>query len=96
MFQAITRGNRAVARKLPSLSALRVFEAVARTLSFSRAAIDLGVTQAAVSRQIKRLEDQLQVDLIVRSGGSNRLTDAGELLFGSVYRALEDIEATVA
>nr|WP_292416259.1 LysR family transcriptional regulator [Mesorhizobium sp.] len=73
-----------------------MFEAVARTLSFSRAAIDLGVTQAAVSRQIKRLEDQLQVDLIVRSGGSNRLTDAGELLFGSVYRALEDIEATVA
>jgi LysR family glycine cleavage system transcriptional activator len=83
-------------RKLPPLSALRAFEAVARTLSFSRAAGDLGVSQAAVSRQVKRLEDQLRVDLIIRRGASNRLTDAGELLFASVYRALEDIEATVA
>lgn len=94
--EAITKGNSAVPRKLPPLSALRAFEAVARTLSFSRAAIDLGVSQAAVSRQVKRLEDQLRVDLIARSGASNRLTDAGELLFGSVYRAFEDIEATVA
>jgi LysR family glycine cleavage system transcriptional activator len=85
-----------MARALPPLSALRAFEAVARTLSFSRAAVDLGVTQAAVSRQVKRLEEQLRVDLIIRGGASNRLTDAGELLFGSVYRALEDIGGTVA
>lgn len=85
-----------MSRTLPSLSALRTFEAVARTLSFSRAADDLGVTQAAVSRQIKRLEDQLRVALIVREGATNRLTDAGDLLFASVYRALEGMAQTVA
>jgi DNA-binding transcriptional LysR family regulator len=85
-----------MSRLLPSLSALRAFEAVARTLSFSRAADDLGVTQAAVSRQVKSLEEQLRVALVVRAAGGNRLTDAGDLLFASVYRALQDIEDTVA
>ena len=85
-----------MSRTLPPLSALRTFEAVARTLSFSRAAADLGVTQAAVSRQVRKLEEQLRVDLLFRHGNFNRLTDAGEQLFASVYRALEDIEATVA
>ena len=50
-------------RRFPSLTALKTFEAVARTLSFTSAARELGVTQAAVSRQIKALEEQLTVQL---------------------------------
>jgi len=82
-------------RRLPSLSALRTFETVARTLSFTRAAQELGVTQAAVSRQVKTLEEQLAVRLVSRSPGRNALTDAGEILFGGVYRAFHSIEQSV-
>ncbi|NWB63799.1 LysR family transcriptional regulator, partial [Pseudomonas sp. F1002] len=48
-------------RQLPSLNMLRVFEEVARHRSFSQAAVGLNVTQGAVSRQIKQLEDYLGV-----------------------------------
>jgi LysR family glycine cleavage system transcriptional activator len=48
-----------MSRRLPPLSALRAFEAAARHLSFTRAAAELGVTQAAISHQVKLLEDQL-------------------------------------
>ena len=82
-------------RRLPSLTALRTFEAVARTLSFTRAAQELGVTQAAVSRQMKALEEQLAVQLINRGTGRNALTDAGEILFGGVYHAFHSIEQSV-
>jgi DNA-binding transcriptional LysR family regulator len=82
-------------RRLPSLSALRTFETVARTLSFTQAAQELGVTQAAVSRQIRVLEEQLTVRLINRDAGRNALTDAGEILFGGVYRAFHSIEQSV-
>ena len=82
-------------RRLPSLAALRTFEAVSRTLSFTKAAHELGVTQAAVSRQVKALEEQLAVQLINRGGGRNALTDAGEILFGGVYRAFQSIEQSV-
>jgi DNA-binding transcriptional LysR family regulator len=82
-------------RRLPSLSALRSFEAVARTLSFTRAAQELGVSQAAVSRQMKALETVLSVRLVVRGGTGNVLTDAGEELYGGVHRAFEAIEQAV-
>jgi DNA-binding transcriptional LysR family regulator len=82
-------------RKLPSLSALRTFEALARTLSFTKAAEELSVTQAAVSRQIKNLEKELAVELVSRRSSKNSLTDAGELLFGGVYRAFEAIESVI-
>jgi DNA-binding transcriptional LysR family regulator len=69
-------------RSIPSLSALRSFEVLARTMSFTRAAEELGVTQAAISRQIRILEDHLSVKLIERRPGSvSHLTDAGEILF---------------
>jgi len=73
-------------RRLPSLTALRAFEAVARTLSFTKAARELGVTQAAVSRQIRLLEDGLAVTLLTRGATRNTLTGAGEILFDGVYR----------
>ena len=64
-----------MSRQLPSLNALRVFEAAARHLSFSRAAEELGVTQGAVSRQIKTLEDHLGMKLFRRLTRALELTE---------------------
>jgi LysR family glycine cleavage system transcriptional activator len=64
-------------RELPSLNAIRVFESAARHGSFSRAADELFVTQSAVSRQIKVLEDQLGQALFRRSGPKLALTESG-------------------
>ena len=54
-------------RRLPPLNALRAFEASARHLSFTRAADELAVTPAAVSHQVKALEDLLGVTLFRRT-----------------------------
>ena len=62
--------------RLPSLNALRVFEAAARHLSFKEAANELSITQAAVSHQIKGLEEYLGVELFRRAGRGVQLTDA--------------------
>ena len=53
---------------LPSLSALRAFEATARHLSFSAAGREMNVTHVAVSQQVRKLEEHLGVSLIVRRG----------------------------
>lgn len=68
--------------ELPSLTALAVFEASARHLSFKLAAAELNVTPGAVSKQIKAIEDELGVRLFVRSGAGVALTNAGEDLYG--------------
>jgi LysR family glycine cleavage system transcriptional activator len=62
--------------RLPPLNALRVFEAAARHLSFKEAANELSITQAAVSHQVKSLEDYLGVELFRRSGRGVQLTEA--------------------
>lgn len=67
---------------LPSLTALAVFEASARHLSFKLAAAELNVTPGAVSKQIKAIEDELGVPLFVRLGAGVALTNAGEDLYG--------------
>lgn len=82
-------------RRLPSLTALRAFEAVARTLSFTQAARELGVTQAAVSRQIRLLEEGLAVTLVTRGATRNTLTGAGEILFDGVSRGFASIGRAV-
>lgn len=64
-------------RRLPPLNALRAFEAAARHLSFTKAANELFVTQAAVSHQIKALEDWLGLPLFRRQNRSILLTEAG-------------------
>lgn len=64
----------------PSLVELHAFLAVARTGSFRKAADQLHVTQAAVSRAVLRLEEELGVDVLARSGAGVRLTAAGEEL----------------
>ncbi len=66
-------------RQLPPLNALRAFEAVARFLSFTKAAEELLVTQSAVSRQVKNLEDILGVALILRKA-QLELTEEGKRL----------------
>src|SRR5258708_23026247 len=82
-------------RPLPSLTALRAFEAVSRTLSFTKAAQELGVTQAAVSRQIRLLEEALAVTLVTRGATGNVLTGVGEILFDGVYRGFAAIGQAV-
>mgnify|MGYP000023226430 FL=1 len=64
-------------RRLPSLTALKTFEAAARHLSFARAAEELFLTPSAVSHQIKSLEQQLAVSLFKRHGRKIELSDAG-------------------
>ena len=70
------------------LNALRAFEASARQLSFTRAGLELRVTQAAVSQRIHALEQELGVPLFTRHGGV-LLTDAGRVLHGFAQRILD-------
>ena len=80
--------------RLP-LGALRVFEAVASHLSFSAAAEALNVTPAAVSQQIKSLEDYLQVPLFRRSGRRVEVSDEGLELLPGVRAGLDALEAAL-
>ena len=73
--------------RLPPLNALRTFEAAARHLSFTAAAEELFVTAAAVSHQIRSLEDHLGMELFHRSNRALALTDAGILLLPDVREA---------
>jgi LysR family transcriptional regulator, glycine cleavage system transcriptional activator len=63
--------------RLPSLKALRAFEAVGRHLSFSKAADELHVTKAAVAQQVRQLEEEIGAPLVRRAGRALRLTEAG-------------------
>jgi LysR family transcriptional regulator, glycine cleavage system transcriptional activator len=63
--------------RLPSLNALRAFEAVSRHLSFARAADELFVTKAAVAQQVRQLEEEIGAPLVERFGRGLRLTEAG-------------------
>ncbi|WP_439893901.1 LysR family transcriptional regulator (plasmid) [Ralstonia sp. 25C] len=82
-------------RRLPSLIALRFFEETAHHLSFSRAATSLCVTQGAVSRQIRLLEDALDVRLFERDHKGICLTDAGQRLLPFVEQAFNAIECGI-
>lgn len=77
-----------------SLNALRVFEVVARNLSFSRAAEHLSMSQGAVSYQIRRLEDELGFELFDRSGRAVRMTEAGLEFKVVATRVLAEIDET--
>ena len=77
--------------RLP-LNALRVFEAVASRLSFADAAEALHVTPAAVSQQIKSLEDYLQVQLFKRAGRRIELTAEGQQFYERSLRVLADMD----
>lgn len=84
-----------MSRRLPPLNALRAFEAAARHLSFTRAAEELFVTQAAISHQVKALEEHLGRKLFRRLNRALLLTDDGQAYLPSVSRAFTLInEAT--
>ena len=82
-------------RSLPSLTALRVFEIAGKQLSFTLAAKQLHVTQGAVSRQIKQLEDYLGVPLFVRLHHKLELTDAGRQLLPKLDQAFSLMEGAI-
>ncbi len=80
--------------KLPPLNALRAFEAGARHLSFTKAAAELHVTQAAVSHQVKALEEHLGYPLFKRMTRKLGLTEQGRALFPVVSDAFMRIAET--
>jgi LysR family glycine cleavage system transcriptional activator len=80
-------------RRMPSLHALRAFEAAARNMSFTRAANELHVTPGAISQQVRGLEDELGQPLFVRVPRNLRLTDAGRRLLPTVSDAFARIAA---
>lgn len=82
-------------RRLPSLTALRNFEAAARHLSVTRAANELAVTPGAVSRGVRQLEHELGVGLFLRSATGMALTPAGEMLFTAARDGFDCVAAGV-
>ena len=82
--------------RLPSLDLLRGFESAARNLSFTKAAAELFVTQSAISRQIKTLEDHLGVPLFKRMNRSLTLTEEGQVLYRTASDVIQRVRETTA
>ena len=80
-------------RRIPPLAAVRVFEAAARHENFTAAATELGMTQAAVSYQIKLLEERLGAPLFRREKRRVVLTEAGRRAAPAITRAFDAIDA---
>ena len=78
-------------RHIPGLQSLKAFDASARHLSFTRAAAELNVTPAAVSHQIKELEDAVGAALFLRTSRRMQLTRQGEVLRPVIADALEGL-----
>ncbi len=85
-----------MARRLPPLNSLKNFEAAGRLLSFTRAARELNVTQAAVSHQIKVIEEYLGVTLFVRYPRKLVLTEQGKALLPEVIEAFDKVSNAIA
>ncbi|HEX8415370.1 MAG TPA: LysR substrate-binding domain-containing protein [Sphingomicrobium sp.] len=83
-------------RRMPPLAAVRAFEAAARTENFTAAAAELGMTQAAVSYQVKSLEERLGATLFVRERGRVRLSALGQRLLPKLTQAFDTIETAFA
>ena len=84
-----------MSRRLPSLNGLKAFEAAARHLSFTRAAAELNVTQAAVSHQVKALEERLGLALFRRLNRALLLTNEGQALLPPMSEALDRMALAV-
>ena len=87
-------------RDIPSLAALKAFEATARLSSFSAAARELNVTHAAISQHVRALEAEFGCELVFRQGAGMGLTDAGRSLalsvgegFATIASGVRDIRA---
>lgn len=79
-------------RHIPPTQFMKGFEAAARLESFSRAAEEIGLTQSAISHQMRLLEGQIGQPLFLRIGREVRLTDAGRDYYRTVRRCLEMME----
>lgn len=86
-----THGGNVAKRRLPPLNPLRAFEAAARHMSFTKAAFELHVTQGAVSRQVKALEDYLGFELFERTPKGLELSRNGRAYVNSIAGAFEQI-----
>jgi len=75
-------------RLLPPLAALRAFEAVGRLSGIRRAAKELDIDHAVVSRHIRSLETWVGTPLVIRNGSANQLTNDGEAYYQEIYSAL--------
>jgi LysR family transcriptional regulator, glycine cleavage system transcriptional activator len=82
--------------QLPSITCLQSFESVARHGSISRAAVELNLTQSAVSRQILQLEELLDVALFERVRQRVIITDAGKLYLSSIKKILIDLKTSTS
>jgi LysR family glycine cleavage system transcriptional activator len=82
--------------QLPPLSAIRAFEAAARHGSFTKAAEELGMTQAAISYQVKLLEDRVGLPLFLRQARKVELSEAGRKLAPAVADAFQRLSAAFA
>jgi LysR family glycine cleavage system transcriptional activator len=88
--------NSSIAQPLLPLNALRAFEAIARHMSFARAADELHVTPAALSHQIRGLEEQLGLSLFTRRTRAIELTEAGRTLYPGLHAGFESVRGAVA
>lgn len=84
-----------MARCLPPLNSLKSFEAAGRLLSFTRAAEELNVTQAAISHQIKLIEEFLGVTLFERHPRKLALTEQGRILLPEVMAAFDNMTTAI-
>jgi LysR family glycine cleavage system transcriptional activator len=84
-----------MARPLPPLNALRAFEATARHLSFTQAARELHVTPAALSHQIRGLEERLGLALFHRHTRAIELTEEARLIYPGIHAAFETLRETI-
>jgi LysR family transcriptional regulator, glycine cleavage system transcriptional activator len=82
-------------RPMPPLNALKAFEATARHLSFTKAAAELHVTPAALSHQIRGLEDLLGLKLFFRRARAIELTDAARLIYPGIQTGFESLRQAV-
>ncbi|MCU4492238.1 LysR family transcriptional regulator [Acinetobacter guillouiae] len=83
-------------RPLPPMNSLIVFEAAARHLSFTKAADELNVTQGAISRQIRQLEEYLGKELFIRANRNISLTPTGLQYYQTIYSALLNVAQATA
>jgi LysR family glycine cleavage system transcriptional activator len=82
-------------RRLPPLNALRAFEVVARHMSVTKASEELAVTPAAVSHQIKTLEDHLGLSLFERTKGTLLLSDAGQAILPGIRDGFDRFDSAL-
>src|ERR1051325_12045027 len=80
-----------MAARLPSLNGLRAFEAAARHMSFTLAASERNVTQTAISHQIRRLEEELGIQLFIRQNRALSLTPEAKEYLPGIRAAFNDL-----